>query len=153
NRLKRKKKKARPEHDLASWAKPPKLNYPVPDLLPGWRRRWCHDLLVLRASPESQCGDQNGHDHDHFQKFQSISPPFAASCTARLGSHGNNVSLVSFGCIARRFRPKLSWSIYASITTGVLSPTKSNSSITSALRIRTQPQLAGVPILSSCLVP
>ena len=42
---------------------------------------------------------------------------------------------------------------HASITTGVSSSTNSNSSITSALRIRTQPWLAGVPILSSCLVP
>jgi hypothetical protein len=49
-------------------------------LFPGWRRRWSHDLLVLRTGSESQSGDENGHDHDHFQKFQSISPPFAAGC-------------------------------------------------------------------------
>ena len=42
---------------------------------------------------------------------------------------------------------------YSSITTGVPSSTSSNSSITSAFRILTQPQLAGVPILSSCFVP
>ena len=41
------------------------------------------------------------------KSFKSISPPFVASCTARLGSHGNNVSLVSFGCIAGRFRLKV----------------------------------------------
>ena len=58
-----------------------RLNYPVPDLFSHWRRRWGHDLLVLRTSPESQSADQNGYDNDHFQKFQSISPPFAASCS------------------------------------------------------------------------
>jgi hypothetical protein len=42
---------------------------------------------------------------------------------------------------------------HASITTGVPSSTNSNSSITSALRIRTQPWLAAVPILFSCFVP
>ena len=49
-------------------------------LFPGWCRRWSHDLLVLRTSSESQSGDQNSRDHDHFQKFQSISPPFATGC-------------------------------------------------------------------------
>ena len=42
---------------------------------------------------------------------------------------------------------------HSSITTVVPSSTSSNSSITSAFRILTQPQLAGVPILSSCFVP
>ena len=44
-------------------------------------------------------------------------------------------------------------SFYSSITTGAPSSTRSNNSITSALRIRTHPWLAGLPILSSCLVP
>lgn len=40
------------------------------DLFPhrGWG--WSDDLLVLRAGSKSQSGEQNGHDHDHFQKFQ-----------------------------------------------------------------------------------
>jgi len=85
-----KAKKARPEHDLASWANPPTINCRVSDLFRVWRRSWGHNLLVLRASPESQRGNQNGHDHDRFQKFQSISPPFAASCSGlfRRGTTG-----------------------------------------------------------------
>src|SRR5580765_2511104 len=53
--------------------------------------RWRNDnLLVLRTSPKSQRRDQNGHHHDHFQKFQLISPPFAASCSGlfRQGTRG-----------------------------------------------------------------
>jgi len=42
---------------------------------------------------------------------------------------------------------------YSSISTDVPSATRSKSSMTSALRIRTQPQLSGWPILSSCFVP
>jgi hypothetical protein len=79
--LKREKEKARPGHDLASWANLLGLNYRAPDLLPRWRWRWGHNLLVLRASTKSQSGDQNSHDHDRFQKFQSISPPFVAGCS------------------------------------------------------------------------
>ena len=56
------------------------------DLFPrrGWGR-WSDDLLVLGAGSKSQSGEQNGHDHDLFQKFQSISPPFVAGCSRRLG--------------------------------------------------------------------
>ena len=41
------------------------------DLFPrrGWGR-WSDDLLVLGAGSKSQSGEQNGHDHDLFQKFQ-----------------------------------------------------------------------------------
>src|SRR5882762_859813 len=71
-RLNRRKKKARPEYDLASWASPPKSNCCLPDLFSGFPHRWSHNLLVLRTSPESQASNQNSHDHDRFQKFQSI---------------------------------------------------------------------------------
>src|ERR1700751_5303517 len=56
------------------------------DLFPrrGWGR-WSDDLLVLGAGSKSQSGEQNGHDHDLFQKFQSISPPFVAGCSVLLG--------------------------------------------------------------------
>ena len=39
------------------------------DLFPhrGWS--WSDGLLVLRAGSKSQSGKQNGHQHDHFQKF------------------------------------------------------------------------------------
>ena len=247
---------------------------------------WSRYLLVLRASPESQSGDQNGHDHDRFQKFQSISPPFLAGCSGlfRQGNKGKqcfsnffkpitnwrpgfisssrsfprlwslspfrvehkhqslkqwpkrprsesplkcSIYFASFRCklhcpckitrtttflsspldvlprsgfvelpkfqacatgvipseveaatqlrsvgkaglsIPWSSRPIVQWDpstcftllrmtpdeAHTSITTGVSSSTNSNSSITSALRIRTQPWLAGVPILSSCLVP
>src|SRR4029434_4868690 len=65
------------------------------DLFPCWRRRWSHDLLLLRTSPKSQRGDQNGHDHDHFQKFPSISPPFVDGCSVCLGRErgGSNAFL------------------------------------------------------------
>jgi hypothetical protein len=69
-----------------------------PQQIAGYRRLfsvalflwWWHHLFVLCASPKSQCRNQNGHDHDHFQKFQSISPPFAASCSGlfRQGTQG-----------------------------------------------------------------
>jgi hypothetical protein len=62
---------------------------PAPDLF-AFRHWWSDNLLVLRTSPESQGGNQNGHDHDRFQKFQSKSPPFAASCSGlfRQGTTG-----------------------------------------------------------------
>src|SRR5207237_10747592 len=62
----------------------------MPHLLPAWCRRWGHNLLVLRTGPKSQSGNQNGYDRDRFQKFQSISPPFAASCSGlfRRGTTG-----------------------------------------------------------------
>ena len=140
----------------------------------------CGDsLFPLSASTKAQSSGQNGHDHDRLYEFQSISPPFVASCTARVGSHtDNNVFVKFFGCIARRFNPNPSrnlqhyrrlrlcetaprrssltrrerrgsistrdpgvWSFsnHASITTGVPSSTISNNSITSSLRILTQP--------------
>ena len=57
-----------------------------------------HNLFVLRTSPKSQRRDQNGHHHDHFQKFQSKSPPFAASCSGlfRQGTQGEAMLFLSF---------------------------------------------------------
>ncbi len=84
------KKKARPKNDLAFWAKPPTVNCWAPGLFSGFPHRWSHNLLVLRTSPKSQPRDHNGHDHDHFQKFQSKSPPFVAGCSGlfRQGTRG-----------------------------------------------------------------
>src|SRR5713101_1925038 len=49
----------------------------------------CGDsLFLLSTSTKAQSSGQNGHDHDRLYKFQSISPPFVASCTARVRSHG-----------------------------------------------------------------
>jgi len=59
----------------------PNWKYAVLDLFPHRCWSWSDDLLVLCTSSKSQSGDQNGHDHDHFQKFQSISPPFVAGCS------------------------------------------------------------------------
>src|SRR5213078_1038127 len=50
----------------------------------------CGDsLFLLSTSTKAQSSGQNGHDHDRLYQFQSISPPFVASCTARVGSHGH----------------------------------------------------------------
>ena len=72
----------------------------------GCSRACGHRLLVLSASTKTQSSSQNDHNHDRSYKFQTISPPFVASCTGRLRSQGNNVSLVFFGCIAGRFARK-----------------------------------------------
>jgi len=37
------------------------------NLFSALRRRWCHDLPVLRTSPESQSAGQYDRDDDHFQ--------------------------------------------------------------------------------------
>src|SRR2546423_15349283 len=68
----------------------PQTNCRAPDLFSAFWRGRDDNLLVLRTSPESQRRGQNGHHHDHFQKFQSISPPFAASCSGlfRQGTQG-----------------------------------------------------------------
>ena len=47
--------------------------------------RGCRRLVLVRTSPEAQSTRQNSNDHDCFQKFQSISPPFPAGCSASLG--------------------------------------------------------------------
>ena len=62
----------------------------------------CGDsLLPLSTSTKAQSSGQNGHNHNRLYQFQSISPPFVASCTARVGSHtDNNVFVKFFGCIA-----------------------------------------------------
>lgn len=62
----------------------------------------CGDsLFLLSTSTKAQSSSQNSHDHYRFYQFQSISPPFVASCTARVGSHtDNNVFVKFFGCIA-----------------------------------------------------
>jgi hypothetical protein len=68
----------------------------------GGSRACGHRFLVLRASAQSQSSDQQGHKHHDFYKFQFISPPFAASCSACVGkgSHRSNVFLHAVGCIA-----------------------------------------------------
>src|SRR5439155_26749530 len=48
------------------WAKPTGLNW-VPDLFSARRWGWGYYLVLLRASPQSESGDHNGHDHDRFQ--------------------------------------------------------------------------------------
>ena len=134
-----------------------------PDLfrVSGRSRACGHGLFSLSASTETQSSGQNGHDHDCSYNFQSISPPFAASCrypfritreaTFLLGSLDvckHNLQFLHTTAAVAQI-PQF----YASITTGVPSSTKSNSSITSAFSILTQPQLSGLPILCSCLVP
>jgi hypothetical protein len=57
----------------------PQLNNQPLDLFLGCRR-W-RRFPRLRTSPESQSAGHYDRDHDHFQKFQSISPPFAAGCS------------------------------------------------------------------------
>lgn len=59
-------------------------------------------LLLLRTSSQSQGSDQQGHNRHHLYKFQFISPPFAASCSACVGKglHRSNVFLQAFGCIS-----------------------------------------------------
>ena len=66
----------------------------------------CSDsLFLLSTSTKAQSSSQNSHDHNRLYQFQSISPPFVASCTARVGSHtDNNVFVKFFGCIAHRFQ-------------------------------------------------
>src|SRR4029079_11736670 len=66
----------------------------------------CGDsLFPLSTSTKAQSSSQNSHDHNRFYQFQSISPPFVASCTARVGSHtDNNVFVKFFGCIGRGIR-------------------------------------------------
>jgi hypothetical protein len=62
-----KQKRPGREHDLASWAKIAQNEYWRPNLFGGFARRWRDHFPVLRASPKSQSGDHNGHDHDRFQ--------------------------------------------------------------------------------------
>jgi hypothetical protein len=67
---------------------PPTINNQLLDLFFGCRR-W-RRFPRLRTSPESQSTGHYDRDHDHFQKFQSISPPFAAGCSGlfRQGTTG-----------------------------------------------------------------
>ena len=60
--------------------------------------------LCCAQAPSPKRRDQNGHDHDHFQKFQSISPPFAAGCSGlfRQGTRGSNAFLKFFEPCGRR---------------------------------------------------
>jgi len=66
----------------------PQLNNQPLELFFGCRR-W-RRFPRLRTSPESQSAGHYDRDHDHFQKFQSISPPFAAGCSGlfRQGTTG-----------------------------------------------------------------
>ena len=92
-----------------------------------------------------------------FNVYQLLSPQAAGT---RLDYTGSNVSLTVCGCMQAEFvilhatgLVAQALQFHASIMTGVPSSTRSNSSITSAFRILTQPQLSGVPILCSCFVP
>src|SRR6476660_4432477 len=70
--------------------------------------RACGDsFFPLSTSTKAQSGGQNGHDQDRlYELFQSISPPFVASCTARVGSHGQQrICQVLW----MYHRPTLSW--------------------------------------------
>ena len=147
------KEKGQVEYDLAFFAQmePQTVTWaPALFRVAGGTRARGHCFLPLRTSSQSQSSDQQGHNHHHFYKFQFISPPFAASCSACLGkgSHRSNVFLRPFGCIAPRdftSRSRLDYhrtvivSYYSSMTTGMSSSTRSNKSMMSALRIRTQP--------------
>ena len=147
------KEKGQVEYDLAFFAQmePQTVTWaPALFRVAGGTRACGHCFLPLRTSSQSQSSDQQGHNHHHFYKFQFISPPFAASCSACLGkgSHRSNVFLRRFGCIAPRdftSRSRLDYhrtvivSYYSSMTTGMSSSTRSNKSMMSALRIRTQP--------------
>jgi len=56
----------------------------------------CGDgFFPLRASAKAQSSGQNGHNHNRLYQFQSISPPFVARCSARVGSHGQTTFLSS----------------------------------------------------------
>src|SRR2546421_596361 len=134
-----------------------------PDLfrVSGRSRACGHGLFSLSASTEAQSSGQNGHDHNGSYNFQSVSPPFAASCRYPFRLHGKQrisyvlwmyASRICTFCI-RGVQSRRPLQFHTSIMTGVPSSTRSNSSITSAFRILTQPQLSGVPILCSCLVP
>ena len=138
-----------------------------PDLfrVSGRSRACGHGLFSLSASTETQSSGQNGHDHDYSYNFQSISPPFAASCRYPFRITREATFLLGFlDVLLPQFvfatcdlvKPHVTTGtalFHTSITTGVPSSTKSNSSITSAFSILTQPQLSGVPILCSCFVP
>ena len=99
------KEKGQVEYDLAFFAQlePQTVTWAPPLFrVAGGTRARGHCFLPLRTSSQSQSSDQQGHNHHHFYKFQFISPPFAASCSACLGtgSHGSNVFLRHFGCIS-----------------------------------------------------
>src|SRR6266540_6924384 len=83
-------KKGQAEKTTWPFGRDSPTNCRAADLFSAFRRRRDDNLLVLRTSPKSQRRDQNGHYHDHFQKFQSISPPFAAGCSGlfRQGTTG-----------------------------------------------------------------
>jgi hypothetical protein len=67
----------------------------VPELLrvTGRSRASGHGFFLLSASAKTQSSGQNSHNQNCLYKFQIISPPFAASCSTRWGSHASNVSL------------------------------------------------------------
>ena len=112
-----------------------------------------HRLLLVGASAQTQRADQNGQEHDRFQEFQSISPPFRAGCCSLLGRDLMRKQRFSHALeTCARARQDVS-KRHSRMTTDVPASTKSNNSATSALRIRMQPRLSGLPILSSCFVP
>jgi hypothetical protein len=57
-------------------------------------------LVFVSTGSQAERGSQNSQNHDRFHKFQSISPPFPASCFACLGGelHRRNAFLDFFGC-------------------------------------------------------
>src|SRR5437588_633372 len=68
-----------------------------PDLfrVSGRSRACGHGLFSLSASTEAQSSGQNGHDHNGSYNFQSVSPPFAASCRYPFRLHGKQ--RISYG--------------------------------------------------------
>jgi len=94
-----------------------------------------------------------------FKNFNSISPPFSAGCSACLGNElqGSNAFLIFFDCLKG---PQFSiykvegreTSKWANLTTGAFRDEIEYRDC-AALHIRTHPWLAGLPILSWCVVP
>lgn len=68
----------------------------------GTRRRCAlrRGLVFMSTGSQAERSGQKSHNHDRFQKFQSISPPFPAGCFVCLGKelHGSNAFLDFFGC-------------------------------------------------------
>ena len=110
--------------------------------------------LVMSATADSSCGELS----EALQRNVSMRPGFQTSLIyfrLQLARINRDPSLgLRMTSVPEYLDVGLSGlKHHASITTGVPSSTISNNSITSALRIRTQPWLAVVPILCSCLVP
>jgi hypothetical protein len=59
------------------------------------RRARRRGLVFVSTGSQAERAGQNGRNHNRFQKFQSISPPFPAGCFVCLGKelHGSNAFL------------------------------------------------------------